>query len=234
MRLVPALPALFLCACAALAAAPHQTSWEIREFTWVKLAPREPGAPVNEHPAALDLQALRRNLAGLRIGDEALFETKELEGLLRPLQEALSLAGPDEDVLLLSTNRRGGGFMNTAFGVTARLFVQGGKVNLIVHDARMDFVDRVRARELTPVFKYGSRSGAGPVVLTGSGLASRRPDWVTFPVVQASAAAEASEAGAASGEDLEKRLRTLKRLRDENLISEEEFQAKRKAILGSL
>ena len=46
--------------------------------------------------------------------------------------------------------------------------------------------------------------------------------------------APAKPRDAAFFEEQEQRLRSLKRLRDANLISEEEYQAKRRQILGTL
>ncbi len=59
---------------------------------------------------------------------------------------------------------------------------------------------------------------------------------VPVPVAPAAAppAAPAVPRGAAFYEEQEQRLRTLKRLRDNGLISEDEYQAKRREILGAL
>ncbi|BDU72442.1 SHOCT domain-containing protein [Mesoterricola silvestris] len=239
MKVLAGLPVL--CAVAALAAAPHRTNWELKEFTWVKLVPAEGGAAPSQHPVALDAEALRRNLRALRFEEGALFEAKEVDQLVKPLLEAFAVADPGEDLVLLSTGRRGGGFLNPAFGVTARLFVEGGKVQMIVRDARLDFVDRFRVRGDKPEFTYGSRTDAGKAAITGEGLASRRADWVEFPAVPYAAPAPvlpgfqgAAEPRAAPAEGPEARLRALKRLRDENLITEDEYQKKRQEILKSL
>lgn len=78
-------------------------------------------------------------------------------------------------------------------------------------------------------------------------VAAPAPIAVPTPVVSVSPAAPAAAAPLATApavpakprdaaffEEQEQRLRTLKRLRDANLISEEEYQAKRREILGTL
>jgi hypothetical protein len=59
---------------------------------------------------------------------------------------------------------------------------------------------------------------------------------VVAPVVVAPAVAPAPRAplDAAGAQDLERRLETLKRLREKNLITEDEYQQKRKEILQLL
>jgi len=260
MRHATVFTAALLCACAAMAAGSHRTTWELSNYTWVKLVSVEKGADPVQHPALLDAGELRRNLARITIGEETLFEAKELETLLKPIQEAFSSARPDEEVVLLSTNRRGAGILATAYGVTARLFVQGGMVNVLVHDTRMDFVNRARANDMVPFFVYGSRASASSAVL--GGLTARRADWVVFPVAVAPAPVReviaaplsnpeaapvpvmptvvppvvppAAKPAATVPENQEARLRTLKRLREQNLITEDEYQKKRKEILESL
>ena len=260
MRLARVIPAGVVCACAVLSAGSHRTTWELSDYTWVKLVSVEKGAGAVEHPVDLDGAALRRGLAAIQFGGDSLFEAKELDTLVKPLVEALAGARPDEEVVLLSTNRRGAGFLSTPYGLTARMFVEGGRVNLIVHDARLDFVGRVRANDMVPRFSYGSRTVAGEVVLDAKGLVAGRSDWVAFPAVVAKTAPVAAPvalapeppvaappappvpavvqtpapAPAVVAPDQAMRLRTLKRLREENLISEEEYQKKRKEILATL
>jgi hypothetical protein len=237
------------------AAEAPRTQWKLRELSWIKREPAEAGAPVNAHPARIDAAALKRQLGAIRFKNEAavepLFAEDELARLAEPIREALAAAGPGEDLVLLSTERRGGSFLNSPLGLTLRLFVREGALNLIVHDARLDFVDRFRARETLPVFQYGSRKTAGSVVLECPGIALLRPDWLQIPLdklqaVPKAAAAPAPENAAlaappatkapATGvyEEQERRLRALKHLRDENLITEEEYQRKRKEILETL
>lgn len=144
--------------------------------------------------------------------------------------------------------------------VTARLFVQGGQLQLIVRDARFEFYDTYRGTHQPPRFDFGSRTANGSASLRSAGATNRRADWLSIPLVPVSvqaapanpampAAAPAAVAptpspaaapvvrkplDAAGAEDIERRLETLKRLRDKGLITEEEYQHKRKEILQLL
>lgn len=234
--------------------------WKLREFTWVKRQAAEKGAPPNTHPASISAESLARELGAVQFKSGAglgpLFTKEELAPLVGPLQEALSVAGPGDDLCLLSTDRRGGSFLNTSFGVTARLFVADGALNVIVHDARLDFMDRFRATGYLAEFNYGSRQAPGTVDLKAGEGMLRRSDWLRIPLDRLQAAPPTPKAAPAPAaerlvlpaepvpvpkardakffEEQEQRLRALKRLRDESLISEEEYQRKRKEILEAM
>jgi len=248
---------------AALASEPDQTQWRLANFTWLKLVPAEPGAPANAHPATFSDEALVAALGPVQATVEGqsvpLFAKDELKGLARPLREALALAKPGDDLILLSTFKRGGGFMEMPVGLTARLFVADGALHLIVHDARLTFMDRYSADRTLPTFVYGSRAAASGVTLEAPHATRRRADWLSFPLAPAPAPAAAPVSAPAPApapavtpvaappkaptpaardeafyEAQAQRLRALKKLRDENLLSEAEYQAKRDAILKTL
>ena len=271
---------------------PKQREWRLGEFTSIRLAPREPDAAANQHPAQRSAESLRLQLslvrADLRGGEQPLFAADELADLVGPLSQALALAGPGDDVLLLSTHRRGNGIVMAPFGITARLFVQDDNLQLIVHDARLDFVDTYIGTRVPPTFTFGSRGKAGKAVLRSVSAMNRRADWLSIPavvntpaavnsipgapvgsapvavqpaVVPTAASATPTAAPAATGkavpampgaapaspaqpalrprdpgyaEEVEQRLLTLKRLFDRGLITESEYQQKRKEVLQSL
>ncbi|MBK7294664.1 MAG: SHOCT domain-containing protein [Holophagaceae bacterium] len=253
----------------ALASEPDQTQWRLANFTWLKLVPAESGAAANAHPATFSDEALVAALGPVQATVEGqnipLFAKDELKGLARPLREALALAKPGEDLILLSTFKRGGGFMEMPVGLTARLFVADGALHLIVHDARLTFMDRYSADRTLPTFVYGSRAAASGVALEAPQATRRRADWLSFPLAPAPApatapatpapapatavppvaappkpAATAAPATTPAARDeafyeaQAQRLRALKKLRDENLLSEAEYQEKRDAILKTL
>jgi len=261
---------LLLAQVPALASEPDQTQWRLNNFTWLKLVPAEPGAPANAHPAALSDEALVAALGPVLASVEGqsipLFAKDELKGLARPLREALALAKAGDDLILLSTFKRGGGFMEMPVGLTARLFVADGALHLIVHDARLNFMDRYSADRTLPTFVYGSRTAASGAALAAPHATRRRADWLSFPLAPApvpaaapvaaptatpvltvapvtalpKAAAAPAPAPAPTARDeafyeaQAQRLRALRKLRDENLISEAEYQEKREAILKTL
>jgi len=240
-----------------------QRLWSIREFSRVELVAREAGAEANQHPAALQSDVLRQLLAQVQVVErgaaQALFSPDELSELSGPLVQALGRAGPGDDVLLLSSARREGAMFLAPTAVTARLFVQGGQLQLIVRDARFEFYDAYRGTHQPPRFDFGSRTASGSASLRSAGATNRRADWLSIPLVPVAvqaapvnpampAATPAAVApppspaaapvrkplDAAGAEDIERRLETLKRLRDKGLITEEEYQHKRKEILQLL
>lgn len=244
--------------------------WRIGEFTAIQRAEREAGAPANQHPAAIAPETLRQLLAPVRLvvgnGTQPLFAPDEISDLIEPLAEALSVAQPGDDLLLLSTHRRGGGVLVAPLGLTARLFVQDNSLHLIVHEARRDFVNAYIGSRIAPTFTFGSRAKAGTVTLQDPGATVRRADWLAIPVnrvaaaapapqpvvlpaaapapgvppraqtapAPAAAAAPVARPAPASADEIEQRLLTLKRLRERGLISEEEYQQKRREILQAL
>ena len=240
-----------------------QRLWPIGEFTMVRLVAREAGSSPNQQPVQLQPEVLRQQLALVqsvgRSGPQPLFAADELASLVEPLVQAFGRAGPNDDVLLLSASRRDGGVLVAPTAVTARLFVQGGELQLIVHDARFDFYDTYRGTQVVPRFTYGSRTAAGEAVIQSAGASNRRPDWLSIPLQMAAAPAatpapmsaapaalpppppappQAAPApkplDAAGAADIERRLETLKRLHDKGLITNDEYQQKRKEILQLL
>jgi hypothetical protein len=240
--------------------------WSIGEFTAVRLQPQEPGAAPNAHPATLPVDWVKQALGSITITvnnrEERLLDSDEVADLALPISQAFSLARPQDDVLLLSTSKRDAGILGTAYGVTARLFVQDGALQFIVHDTRLDFVHAYRGSRIVPDFVFGSRNQQSKAMLKTSAGSQARPDWVAFrlgaPAVAAAPAPAAAPAAPAAApvvapaapaavpapatgardarffEEQEQRLRTLKRLRDQNLITEEEYQQKRREILQTL
>jgi hypothetical protein len=247
----------------AFAAESRQMAWWITEFTYVKRVAKEANAPANDQPIKLAPEMVSQDLAAIRLNpNETLFDSTEIKELMWPICQALSLAKPNEDVILLSTSARGGGLLGTRSALTARLFVREGRLNLILHDTRNAFYDRYLGTKKLPEFKFGSRTEPSPVDVDCPGAEKVRGDWLTFPailhtpkpavgaMVPAAAVPSAVPAPAAVPvpvpepatqardeayyEQQQVRLRAITRLHDEKLISDAEFNEKRKEILGGL
>jgi len=219
--------------CVPVATAAGQRNWQIHEFTRVELSAREAGAAPNQHPASISADTLREQLGSARLatpqGSTPLFAADELAELAGPLSQALKAAGPGDDVLLLSSARREGGLLASPTALAARLFVHGGQLQLIVHDARFEFFDVYRGTKVVPRFNFGSRNAVGRVALEAANATQQRADWLQMAAIAAPAAT-----APAQGDAIEQRLERLKRLREKNLISEDEYQHKRKEILNQL
>ncbi len=255
--MLPTLLLLALAPVAARAAGTDRTEWHISSLTWVKRVPAESGAPANAQPATLSPEALQAVLSPVQTKDEGkdvpLFGKDELKDLSKALSEAFALAQPGQDLILLTTSRHGASFLDRATGLTARLFVRDGALNLIVHDTRLDFLDQFLVDNMQPAFAYGSRKTASTQQLQAPGGTRLREDWLALSLAPAPAPAPVAAAAPtpvplpkptpapapaaqdpAFTEAQVQRLKTLKRLREENLISEAEYQDKREAILKTL
>jgi hypothetical protein len=285
----------------AAAVNPEQMKWTIGQFSHVARVTREAGSAPNQHPALVNVEGLRQQLGSIRVivegKPQALFGSDELADLLEPLRQALSVARPDDDLQVVSSSRRGLGFLYPELTITARLFVLGDQLNLIVRDARGEGIQEYWGTKqmVKPVWRYASRTVQGSAVLQSVSAANRRADWITIPMGAAAAATTAPMAAqaapavlltapvaapvplsaapaaavplaapavlaapaavatpvpvptaavapqapakprdAAFVDEQEFRLKTIKRLRDSNLITEDEYQQKRREILQAL
>ena len=177
----------------AVAADAPKRVWQIGEFTSVQRVPREAGSEPNQHPRALPPEQLRTLLAPLRVlikgKSQPLFVNEEIGDLIEPLSQALAAVEPGDDLLLLSTTRRGDNVLAPATGLTARLFVQADALHVIVHDARLEFMGAWIGTRIPPKFSYGTRSKASAVVLQSATGQARRSDWQALPLGTAAVAA---------------------------------------------
>ncbi len=161
--------------------------WRITDYTTIELVAREPGAPDNQHPWTVDPAALRSWLAQVNVlrngAPKPLFGPDELGNIAPAIAEALANARPDQDIALVSSGHHED---NSFFGitaVTARLFVIDGHLNLIVHDARVDFYDAARGSGMAPHFTVGSRTSEGTWPIRSPGAINKRGDWLVLDSV---------------------------------------------------
>lgn len=236
------------------AASKAPRKWTFGPHSYLARTAAESGAPANTQPLRVEPAALAQALGTLQVvakgKPEALFIPEEVQALAKVLAEALAQVGPGEDLELLSTWKRNQFFLSDGLGVTGRVFVQDGRINLIVQDPRLEWVYQYNLTDRMPTFDFGSRTKAGGTVLTAAGSELRRPDWVVLtlapqpaqavlpappPPVQAAAQPVAVPAEAKpaplSAADLEARLQTLKRMRDQGLITEEEYAKGKQELL---
>ncbi|WP_306599206.1 SHOCT domain-containing protein [Geothrix sp. 21YS21S-2] len=251
MRLLPAALALMMIPAAH--AAPRRT-WDFGNLSYVRRTPAEKGAQANTHPLAVEPAVLAQALASVRFAngpkDAPLFTPAEADAMSKAMAEAFAAAGPGEDLVVLSTFKRESGFFAESLGVTARVFATGGRLNLIVHDTRLDFVYAYNLDNKLPPFDYGYRDKAGAAVLKAPGAEARRADWLVLPlaapaekpvpVAATPAAAPApapraaepvAKAPAAVPASIEERLRGLKRFREQDLITEAEYAKQKQELL---
>ena len=145
--------------CAAPRDASCGASPTTRPSSWSRA---KPGAPDNQHPWTVEpntLHAWLQQVQVMRSGAaKPLFAIDELNNIVPAIAEALAHARPDQDIALVSSARHEDNTFYSITAVTARLFVVDGHLNLIVHDARVDFYDAARGSGMAPHFTVGSRT----------------------------------------------------------------------------
>jgi len=221
-------------------------------------------ASPNDHPAQLASEAISNALAALRVrivdedtateAQRSVFTAEELRNLVPRIASGLAKAGPRQDVTFstIGSHPRAPGGLVKDPGVNAgRVFYDDGKINVIFGELQSGYRKRSvygqRTEDFTPR-QQGSRSKAAehewvlaarPGVELHSNAGGVRNDWIEIDgAAVAAGSAALSQAPAAatpqSGVDLEQRLKTLKELRDKNLISEEAYRAKMQELLSEL
>ena len=225
--------------------------------------PNDHPAQVTSEAISNALAALRIRIVDEGTAAEtqrSVFTAEELRNLAARIAEGLAKAGPRQDVTFstIGSHPRSGGGLVKDPGVNAgRVFYDDGKINVIFGELQSGYRKRLvygqRTEDFTPR-QEGSRTKAAesdwalaarPGIELHSNAGGVRNDWVeidtaavaagTAAVSQAPAAATPPAATAAkSSADIEQRLKTLKELRDKNLISEEAYRAKMQELLSEL
>lgn len=237
--------------------------WTARE-QFVKVVPRERGESpdaANDHPAALSPAALRRLLVSPRIsgggeGATSLFTDGELKVLEDAVATGLRQAGPDEEVTFAVFGYHPAlmGLAREAKVTTGRIFLRDGRLNLILGIVHREVSDH-EDRRLYP-FVPGSRLKPSALAVRivpapdGAPFTLKRSDWLIFDPAASVSAVEAAPAALATmpsarppesprtderpDRSIAQRLMILNDLRSRQLITEDEYRAKRREILDAL
>ena len=219
------------------------------QLGYVRIERIEEGAPPNDQPYAItatQLRTLLEKLESKKGESEPIFNADELADITGPLSTALAKAGPREDVTFAVSGKHGAFFQSKTV-TTGRLFVKNGAVNIVFNEIHGDFEDRFRATGWLGPFIPGSRNKpANQSVVATPGVtygAANRQDWIqlaqnTVPPAPTSRTSPAATGGSAAPadayQDIERRLTLLKGLKDKGLITEQEYNDKRKEILQGL
>ncbi len=229
-------------------AAPAQ-NMPLGPYSFVQRVPSETGAVANQG-RALDQEALRLALAALQTSaGSAVFSPQQLDQLSLPLSVALAASAAGEDVTFaVAAEPDGLRLMSTYRVSSGRAFVRDGALQLLLGLVQSPFdLERV-SRQPTKVFFTGSRLRPSPDVpaLKGDGWRRVQPargDWLEVPLESLrvrtapplpASLPSAQQAPARVMDDIERRMATLARLRQQDLISEDEYQEKRRLILNAL
>ncbi len=222
-------------------------------FSYVRIEQQEPGAEANEHPAALDAARIRDRLAKVTLdsGKNAVFSAEDLAEITPHLVAALAQAKPNQDVTFAVSGKHGYlGLFSGRTVTTARVFMRQKQLNLIFGLVHADFEQQFQASGFLRPFTPGSRASGTEKAAIGIadkilGETNVRNDWVTLSVEGGAAIASTppgavvNVAPAASKSDelylaIRERLKALDKLKADGLLSEQEYQDKRKAILKDL
>lgn len=233
------------------------------QFGYVHLEKIESGASLNDHPYSISDEDLKTVLSKLQVKilgvEEPLFNEEELNDVTPSLSQGLINARTDQDVTFAVVGKHGASRFNTA--ISGRLFIKNDQLNIIFNEVRGEFEPEFRSLGVVRPFLPGSRNKPSQVTISTSAdisyPTSGRRDWVaiaanaipnTTPVPRspqkaAPAAAPASVAPAPVSpstsptpdyQDIEKRLTVIKDLKQKGLITEQEYDQKRKEILKNL
>lgn len=220
--------------------------------------------PPNEHPVILETEQIRNVLASMEVmldgSDKStpVFSKSQLDTLAPHISRGLAAADPNEDIVfgVIDSFKAVHGLAKEQRYTAARVFYQDGKLNIIFGNIQGMYYPQAD-RRLAPLAP-GSRTVPSkqmwvfidqPDQAYYSGPEGKRSDWITLDLAAmeakaaaadkaAKAAAEAS--GATEGrfyqpkKSIEERLMTLNDLKAKKLISEEEYQKRRAAILNEL
>ncbi|GAA4033268.1 hypothetical protein [Actimicrobium antarcticum] len=221
---------------------PRDMVWSEGEFDKVYLSANT--ATANLQPQRLPVDLVSRGLLALKIERNgsavALFDDDSATTLARGLAAALAKATAQQDVLFFVVSQGNSGLLGAKLGNSGRAFLDKDGLNIVMGETHVDFVGRYRATRLPRTFRFASRSAASAVVLAADGMRHPRSDWAVLPVAAGTVLAPALPAplmaAPATRDDRyyaaqEERLKSLKRLRTQDLITEQEYQAKRADIL---
>ena len=186
-----------------------------------------------------------------------LFTDQSVGFLVSYLQDAFRQAKPNEDVTfaIVGLHSSPGGLAKSPMATAGRMFYQGGKINLIIGKAQYDYSER-KDRRLDP-FTPGNREyiadGTWTLIPQGTSpdVTIARRDWLVFSddwKPEYSYATSSGKSGAAEPTGSEafknlfsgkagktaERINVLKELREQGVITEEEYRAKRLKILDEL
>ncbi|WP_218418253.1 SHOCT domain-containing protein [Alteromonas lipotrueae] len=185
---------------------------------------------------------------------ESLFTEKQQNNLAKHLSIGLKKAKPHQDILFSLAKEKIalGGLKKQTYFIAGRAFFNDGLLNLIIgeynrlaNSAYETAYDPTNQGLVEYNFNYGERVAPKfpfneKIVFTLSSVTmkSGRTDWVTVNVEElhkTTLSNDIVKKGSKSNKDtLIQRFKILEKLRKEELITEEEYQQKRKVLLRNL
>ncbi|MDH3281888.1 MAG: SHOCT domain-containing protein [Gammaproteobacteria bacterium] len=228
---------------------------------YVRIEPQDAAdsAPPNDHPVQLASAQVKALLGRIELqidkNEEAkpVFSEAELKTIAPAISAALAKAGPREDIAVAVAGYHSWVYLfNTKRVNTARIFHRDGNLHVIFNKVLGEYVegeDR-RVKPLLPGSRTRSAEFDGQIHAGGSvSFAPGREDWVTVDTRAATGPASLTGAtvgrrseGPAGGGgtaritwgELEQGLESLNRLRQQGLITDQDYETKKKEMLDAL
>ena len=228
------------------------------EYSALSLVAIEAGAVQNQQPLTIKEQDIAVMLEELTFdrGDgrsKPLFDREEVRVVADELARAFSRAGPGQDVVVMSTSRRNEGAVSLPTTVALRAFVNDQRINLIVGESRADLLSLFRHTGIAPSVNFGSRQMASAVRLSSRQGEAKRVDWVSFLLGSGGKSHSLSEPKTGTNaqpthsqtnrsvprdegfyREQASRLEGLRMLHEKHLLTDEEYQRKRAAIVDAM
>lgn len=215
--------------------------------TWVKIAKGNPKVGPFEHPHEIKAEELSRVLRSIKFfspspftlngkdGEEqTLFEESDMEIIAEPLAKALNQAGPGEWVDFSLTVFRGAQFFGSFRQTDGVMFWKEGKLQIAFRNVSTKTEPGQTLNTYDPTRGYRSLSK----LLAGEGIALKAENWIMIDPAAVPVVAPAPEPGAPVAapppKSVKDRLLELEQLKKDGLVTEEEYQQKRKEILDEL
>ena len=115
-----------------------RTLWEAG-LQYVKIVDRDMPGIANEHPESITSEQMRTVLSSLYVSEQSLFGANqlpvfspaELQVLSATIPNGLSQAGPGEDITFVGLGLHKGTIAQERKTTTGRLFMSGGRLNII-------------------------------------------------------------------------------------------------------
>lgn len=233
----------------------EQTTSKDREFIRRVVSTRRHPA----HPVDVDAPALAQTLRRLRLEKDGenrrLFLDSEIKRLVPPLVRALGRLTPGQEVTFAVVGKHtSGGPLAPDAVTTGRVFASDGELQMILGLAQYPFGAELRVGGYLRPFVPGrvdERVESGWTASAGdaAGVSVRpRGDWLSLDLAAMDAAAAPGSDGSSAGDGERRsapaatteqrsprdRLETLEALHRDGLISDREYEAKRREIIDEL
>lgn len=199
-----------------------RTLWEAK-LQYVKIVNRDMPGLANDHPEILSSDELRTVLGSLYVTEKSLFKQTEvplfsrgeLQILSTTIASGLSQAQANEDINFVSIGSHAGGLAKESKTTTGRVFMSGGRMNIIfglIHEPFRDKdlttgqpIDRrinpllpgKRTFDSQPAVRVALDSGQSYYLDPETG--KERTDWIVIDIATVLATAKERKSGETAG-----------------------------------